>query len=130
MSDEVLLPRKIAFNIFCFQWAYWTTLGAAAWAWRYIPAGVVRSSLVLIPVLLALLIAANTFWIYDACDEFIRLRILKCVVITAIVVTSCTLGYFFMELGGFPRLSMLTVNLFGWSVFNLLMLHVIFRSQR
>ena len=130
MPDDALLPRKIAFNIFCLQWAYWTTLAAAAWGWHYMPAGVIRSSLVLIPVLLALLIVANTYWIYDACDEFIRLRILRCVVITAIVVSSCTLGYFFMELIGFPRLSLLTVNLLGWSIFNLLMLHVIVRSQR
>ena len=130
MSDDFLVPRKIAFNIFCFQWAYWTTLAAAAWGWRYVPAGAIRSSLVSIPVLLAVLIAANAYWIYDACDEYIRLRILKCVVVTAIVVASCTLGYFFMELLGFPRLSMLAVNLFGWSVFNLSMLYVITRSQR
>ena len=130
MPDDALVPRKLAFNIFCFQWAYWTTLAFAAWGWHYMPAGVVRSSLVLIPVLLAVLIVANTYWIYDACDEFIRLRILRCVVITAIVVASCSLAYFFMELVGFPRLSMLTVNLFGWSIFNLSMLHVIARSQR
>ena len=130
MPDDALVPRKLAFNIFCFQWAYWTTLAAAAWGWRYMPAGVVRSSLVLITVLLALLLAGSTYWIYDACDEFIRLRILRCVVITAIVVASCSLAYFFMELVGFPRLSMLTVNLFGWSIFNLSMLHVIARSQR
>ena len=130
MPGDALLPRKIAFSVFCLQWAYWTTLAAAAWSWHYMPAGVIRSCLVLIPVLLALFIVGNTYWIYDACDEFIRLRILKCVVITAIVVSSCTLGYFFMELVGFPRLSMLTVNFIGWSIFNLLMLHVIVRSQR
>ncbi len=130
MSDDALLPRKIAFNLFCFQWAYWTTLAAAAWVWRYFPAGAVRGSLVMIPVLLALLIAANAYWIYDACDEFIRLRILKCVVLTAIVVAAVTLGYFFLELAGFPRLSMVAVNLFGWSVFNLSMLYVVARSQR
>ncbi len=129
MSDDAPLPRKIAFNLFCFQWAYWTSLASAAWGWRYMPAGTVRSSLVLIPVLLAVLIAANAYWVYDACDEFIRLRILKCVVITAIVVSACTLGYFFLELLGFPRLSMVAVNLFGWSVFNLSMLYVISRSR-
>ena len=32
MSDDALLPRKIAFNLFCFQWAYWTTLAVVAWA--------------------------------------------------------------------------------------------------
>ena len=129
MPDDALLPRKVAFSIFCCQWAYWTALAVAAWIWRYMPAGTIRSSLILTPVLLALLIVANTYWIYAACDEFIRLRILKCVVITAIAVASCTLGYFFMELFGFPRLSMLAVNLFGWSVFNLSMLYVIIRSR-
>jgi hypothetical protein len=129
MSDDALLPRKIAFNLFCFQWAYWTTLAAAAWGWRYIPAGTMRGSLAMIPILLALFIAGNAYWIYDACDEFIRLRILKCVVITAIVVAAGTLGYFFMELSGFPRLSMLAVNLLECSVFNLLMLYVVIRSR-
>ena len=129
MSDDALLPRKIAFNLFCFQWAYWTTLAAAAWGWRYMPAGTMRGSLAMIPILLALLIADNAYRIYDACDEFIRLRILKCVVITAIVVVAGTIGYFFLELCGFPRLSMLVVNLFGCSVFNLSMLYVIIRSR-
>ncbi len=129
MSDDFVLPRKIALNLFLFQLAYWMTLGAAAWAWHYFPAGAVRGSLALIPVFLALLIANNAYWIYDAADEFIRLRILKCVVVTAIVVAACTLGYFFLELLGLPRLSMVAVNLFGWSVFNLSMLYVIFRSR-
>jgi hypothetical protein len=39
------------------------------------------------------------------------------------------LGYFFLELLGVPRLSMLWVNLLGWSVFSLQMLFVIFRSR-
>ena len=129
MSDDALFPRKIAFNLFCFQWAYWTTLATAAWAWRYLPGTAVRISLAMIPILLALLIADNAYRIYDACDEFIRLRILKCVVITAIAVAAGTLGYFFLELAGFPRLSMLAVNLFGCSVFNLSMLYVIIRSR-
>ena len=129
MSDDALLPRKIAFNLFCFQVAYWMTLAAAVWGWRYMSAGVVRGSLAMIPILLALLIADNAYSIYDACDEFIRLRILKCVVITAIVVAAGTLGYFFLELAGFPRLSLLVVNLFECSVFNLLMLYVIIRSR-
>jgi hypothetical protein len=54
---------------------------------------------------------------------------LKSLVITAITVAACTLGYFSLELFGFPRLSMLAVNLFGWSVFNLLILYVIVRSR-
>jgi hypothetical protein len=101
----------------------------AAWSYRHMPGGSIRNTLILTPVFPALLVVAVAYWIYDACDEFIRLRILKSVVITAVAVASCTLGYFFLELFGFPRLSMLAVNLFGWSVFNLLMLYVIVRSR-
>ncbi|QWT21273.1 hypothetical protein KPL74_04560 [Bacillus sp. NP157] len=129
MSVDSLLPRKVAFNLLCFQAAFWISLGVSAWMWRFLPDGTIRTCLVLIPVLLGLLIAANAFWVYEACDEFIRLRILKCVVVTAMVVAACSLGYFFLELLGFPRLSMLVVNLFGWSVFNLSLLYVVSRSR-
>jgi hypothetical protein len=122
-------PRRMALNIFWCQWAYWSTLAMAAYSYRYLPEGSIRIALILTPVLPALLIVAVAYWVYDACDEFIRLRILKSVVITAITVAFCTLGYFFLELFGFPRLSMLAVNLFGWSVFNLLVLYVIVRSR-
>ncbi len=93
------------------------------------PGGSIRNTLILTPVLPALMVVAVAYFLYQACDEFIRLRILKCVVITAIAVACCTLGYFFLELFGFPRLSMLAVNLFGWSVFNLLVLYVIIHSR-
>jgi hypothetical protein len=129
MSDHALLPRRVALNLFFCQWAYWCTLFLSAYSYRDLPAGSIRTACILTPVLPALLVVSITYWIYDACDEFIRLRILKCVVITAIAVASCTLGYFFLELFGFPRLSMLAVNLFGWSVFNLLLFYVIIRSR-
>ena len=69
------------------------------------------------------------YWVYRDCDEYIRLRILKCAAITAIVVVFSTLGYFLLELCGFPRLSMIAVNLVGWSVFNLQMIYVLFMSR-
>jgi hypothetical protein len=129
MPNNALLPRKVALNMFWCQWAYWCALAMAAYGYRYFPDGGTRSALILTPVLLAVLIVAYAYWIYDACDEFIRLRILKCVVITATAVALLTLGYFFLELFGFPRLSMVAVNLFGWSVFNLSLLYVIIRSR-
>jgi uncharacterized membrane protein len=119
----------MALNIFWCLWGYWCALAMAAYSYRYLPEGSIRSALILTPVLPALLIVAVAYWVYDACDEFIQLRILKCVVITAVVVAFCTLGYFFLELFGFPRLSTLAINLFGWSVFNLLVLYVIVRSR-
>ena len=47
----------------------------------------------------------------------------------ALAIAFGTLTYFVMELLGFPRLSMIVVNLFGWSIFNLLMIYVITRSR-
>jgi hypothetical protein len=46
-------------------------------------------------------------------------------VFTALAVSFGTLAYFVLELFGFPRVSMIVVNLFGWSVFNILMAYVI-----
>jgi hypothetical protein len=122
-------PRQAVLGIFFAQWAYWCTLAMAAWSYAYLPQGSIRDALIVTPVLPALLIIAVAYWIYLACDEFIRLTLLKCAVTTAITVAFCTLGYFFLELFGFPRLSMLVVNLLGWSVFNLQMVLVIIRSR-
>jgi hypothetical protein len=94
-----------------------------------IPQGSIRTTLILTPVLPAILIVGIAYWMYRACDEFIRLRILKCVVLTALAVAFGTLAYFVLELFGFPRLCMLAVNLYGWSMFNLMMIYVIIRAR-
>jgi uncharacterized membrane protein len=104
-------------------------LAIAAWSYAHIPHGSIRTALIVSPVLPAILIAAVAYWMYQACDEFIRARILRCLVLTALAVAFGTLTYFVLELFGFPRMSMVVVNLFGWSVFNLLMTYVIVRSR-
>lgn len=111
------------------QWTYWGTLGTAIWSYAYMPPGSTRTALILTPILPALLIVAVAYWVYRACDEYVQSRILKCIAITGVIIAFCTLGYFFMELFGLPRLSMLWINLLGWGVFNLQMLYVIFRSR-
>jgi len=68
-------------------------------------------------------------WLYKDCDEYIRLRLLRCIAVTAIIVAFCTLAYFFLELIGYPHLSMLWVNLLVWTVFDVQMLVVILRSR-
>jgi hypothetical protein len=93
------------------------------------PQGSIRTTLILTPVLPALLIVAVAFWVYRACDEYVRSRILTCVAITAVIVAVVTSSYFVLELFGSPRVSMLWINLLGWSVFNLQMLYVILRSR-
>ena len=66
---------------------------------------------------------------YAACDEFIRIQLLKSVAVTAIIVGVGTLGYFFLELTGYPRVSMLWVNLIGWSAFNLQLILIVRRAR-
>lgn len=129
MSSDPLLPRKVVLNIFWCQWAYWCTLALATWSYARIPQGIIRTTLILTPILPAVLIAAVSYWMYQASDEYIRLRILRSVVLTALALVFGTLAYFFLELFGFPRLSMIAVNLFGWSVFNILMAYIIIRSR-
>jgi hypothetical protein len=83
----------------------------------------------LIPVLAAILSISVAYWLYEACDEFIRIRLLRSVAVTAIIVALGTLGYFFLELTGLPRVSMLWVNVIGWSTFNLQLILVIRQSR-
>ncbi len=111
------------------QWAYWCTLGGAVLAMAYLPAGNARNFVVVTPTLTAALCVAASFWLYEACDEFQRVRILRAITRTAIVMAAGTLIWFFFELAGYPKLSMLWVNIAGWSIFNLQMLMVIFSSR-
>jgi len=111
------------------QWAYWCTLAGAVLAMAYIPAGSVRNFVVVTPALTAALCVAASFWLYEACDEFQRVRILRAITRTAVVMAAGTLIWFFFELAGYPKLSMLWVNIAGWSIFNLQMLMVIFSSR-
>jgi hypothetical protein len=119
------VTRHVAFS----QWIYWCSLAVSALSVRYIPAGNIQTAVMLIPVLAAILSVSVAYWIYEACDEFIRIQLLKSVAVTAIIVAVGTLGYFFLELTGFPRVSMLWVNLVGWSVFNLQVILVVRRSR-
>jgi hypothetical protein len=123
------LPRFAVKTVGWTQWAYWCSLAMAVLAIAYIPAGSVRNFVVITPALTAALCIAASFWLYDACDEYLRHRILRAVTRTAILITAGTLAWFFFELNGFPRISMLWVNLVAWSVFNAQMLFVVFRSR-
>jgi hypothetical protein len=125
-----VLPKFAVRSVAYSQWAYWCSLAGAALSVTYIPAGSVRTFVIVTPILTAFLCVAVACWLYEACDEYLRFRLLRSVVITAVIVAVCTLGYFFLELLGFPRQSMLWVGILGWSAFNLQLLLVIFRAQR
>ena len=122
-------PHRMISGILYTQWAYWCSLWMAAYSYMHLAPGGIRTALILTPVLPAGLITALAYWVHEACDEYIRSRIRQSVTITALLVSICTLGYFILELFGWPRLSMVWINLFGWSIFNLQMLYVILRSR-
>ena len=129
MLDPAALPRSATRAVFFSQWAYWCSLAVAALAIRYLPEGSMRTLVTLTPLLTAALCIALAYWLYESCDEYLRSAVMRCVVRTAIVISVCTVTYFIAELAGAPRLSMLWVNLLGWSVFNLQFVFVILRSR-
>jgi len=110
-------------------WAYLCTLVMAAVAPRYLATGRTREFLLLLPLLTLLLVVCVIYWVYRASDEYIRHRILKCAALTGVLLAFSTLGYFCLERLGYPQLSMIVVNLYGWSVFTLLMLGVLYRAR-
>ena len=64
-----------------------------------------------------------------ASDEYVRNRILKCAALTGVILAFSTLGYFCLEVLGHVRLSMIWVNLYGWAVFIVPLLWVLYRAR-
>lgn len=122
-------PREAVRGILFSQSAYWCTIILAVWAFVFMAPGGQRTAFILFPVIPAMGVVAVTFWIYRGCDEYMRLRILKSVAITALAMALFTLTFFLLELLGLPRMSAVWINFAGWSFFNLQMLYVLFRSQ-
>ena len=110
------------------QWVYWCSVAIAFFAATSLPAGSIRSMLVLLPILPGILILSVTFYIYQACDEYIRHRAMMAVGRTAVAVALATMVYSYLELLGFPRLSMAWVHSFGWLVFIPQMVAVMLRG--
>ena len=110
-------------------WAYLCTLVMAEVAPHYLAAGRTRDLILLLPLLTLLLVVCVIYWVYRASDEYIRHRILRCAALTGVILAFSTLGYFCLERLGYPQLSMIVVNLYGWSVFAVLMLWVLYRAR-
>lgn len=111
------------------QWAYWCTWVICLWAQLFMPAGSIRTVLTLLPVLPGVLIIAVGVWQYRACDEYIRLRILKAATITAVITAVWTLAYSYLELVGLPKLSMMWVCNIGWIIFVSLMIRLMLEGH-
>jgi hypothetical protein len=123
-------PRPFApIWILSGQYTYWISFALSVLSIRYIPPGGIRTAVMLTPALTALYSVYAVWEMYRQSDEYIRLQLLKCVASTAIIVSFCTLCYFFLELLGYPHLSMLWVNLLLWSVFNVQVL-LLYLSER
>lgn len=124
------LPKFAVRAIVYSQWAYWSSLACAALSVLYIPPGSVRTFVILMPIMAAVLCVSVTRWLYTACDEYLRIRLLRSVTITALVVALGSLAYFCLELLGLPRQSMIWVGIVGWSAFNLQVLFVVLGASR
>jgi hypothetical protein len=96
---------------------YLAALATAIWALTSVPAGPLRTSVVLAPILPGLALIGLTIRAYGRCDEFIRLRTLEAAAVSAIVIAVSSLVYFFFELLGFPHLSAAWTSNVVWAVF-------------
>ena len=96
---------------------YLAALATAIWALASVPAGSLRTSVVLAPILPGLALIGLTVRAYGRCDEYIRLRILQAAALAAIAVAALSLVYFYMELVGFPHLSTAWISNVVWAVF-------------
>ena len=82
MNSNALPPNAISGVLFS-QWTYWCSLVGSAMSVHYIPPGSIRTAVMLVPVLAAILSVSVAYWLYEACDEFIRIQLLKAVAMTA-----------------------------------------------
>ncbi len=111
-------------------WTYLACLYTAAVAPRVLAHGAILQIVVLsLPLLTLLLMVGIVCFIYRAGDEYVRHRILKAAALTAVILAFSTTAYFGLERLGFPQLSMIVVNLYGWAVFTSLLLWVLYRSR-
>ncbi len=137
--DEAVLARVGKMQGF-YSWpttmillSYWTFLvglGVAAVVARFFMPGSVREVVVItLPLVTLLLHVGTTYLVYRACDEYLRLRILRCATAAAVVLAFAAVADFCLERLGHPYLSMSVLNLCGWSLFIVLMLWVRHRAR-
>ncbi len=111
-------------------WTYLACLYTAAWAPRVLaPGGILDIVMLSLPLLTLLLLVSIIFFIYRAHDEYVRHRILKAAALTAMILAFSTAAYFGLERLGLPHLSMMVINLYGWAVFTVLLLWVLYGTR-
>src|ERR1700691_2325302 len=85
---------------------YIAALAAAIWTLNSLDSGPLRTILVMAPILPGLALVGLTVRAYAKCDEYIRQRTLQAAALAAVVVAVLALVYYFLELLGWPHLSM------------------------
>jgi hypothetical protein len=110
-------------------WTYLCTLVMAAVAPHYLKSDGTLKFVLWVPVVTLVIVVTIIYFAYRASDEDVRHRILKCMGLTGAILAFSTLGYFCLERVGYPNLSMIWVNLYGWSIFTALMLWVLYRAR-
>jgi hypothetical protein len=122
-------PLRVVFILFSLL-AYLCTVVMAAFAPHLLAADGARQLVVVaVPMLTLLLVVCAIFIAYLASDEYVRNRILKCAALAGVILAFSTLGYFCLEVLGHARLSMIWVNLYGWTVFIIPLLWVLYRAR-
>jgi hypothetical protein len=96
---------------------YISALVAAIWALHGVGPGVLRTIIVMVPILPGLALIGLTVRAYAKCDEYIRQRTLQAAAVAAVVVAVVALIYYFLELLGWQPLSMAWVSNVLWAVF-------------
>jgi hypothetical protein len=121
--------KRVVF-IVASVWAYLAAVLMAAFAPHLLAADGARQLVVVgVPMLTLLLLVFAVFIAYLASDAYVRNRILKCAALTGIILAFSTLGYSCLEVLGHARLSMIVVNLYGWAIFIIPLLWVLYRAR-
>ena len=94
---------------------YLAVLFGSVFIAKYMTPGVLRTALLLSPVIPVLLATWAVARHFRRMDEFVRLRSLESIAIAAAVTAGLSLTYGFLESAGFPKLSMFWV----WPVMGL-----------
>jgi hypothetical protein len=87
--------------------------------------GPLRTALILAPILPGLALIGQTVRAYSRCDEYIRLRFLQAAAMAAVAVASFALVYYFLELLGYPWVSMAWISNIVWAIFVLNMVRLL-----
>ena len=104
---------------------YLAAYAGAIWALLALPAGSTRTILVALPIAPGLFLIGNGVRWYRRSDEFIRMRTLQAVAVTAVVTAVWTLAYSYLELLGLPHLNVGFVHTIGWPVFVVQMVRLV-----